>query len=302
MEPENGADAPETILLAEDDDATRLLLRTALAGDGYTFLEAKDGIEAVQLFERHRPSLVLVDLAMPGLNGIEACVRIKALSENTPLVVITAIDDGRLVKRAFAAGVTDYLTKPLHWAVARYRIRRILDTARTERRLRLLAYHDGVTGLPNRPLFYDRAWMALARADRSGHLLALMALGIDGFNPINDTHGRKVGEELLRRIADGLTAAVRKNDTVARVGGDRFLVLLEDLSSREDVLPVVDKLLAAVKEPTEIDGVELEVTASIGIAYRPNDAHDVERLIHVAEIHMENVRMSGGDGYRFSHP
>jgi len=298
MELDNSGDTAETILLAEDDDATRLLLRTALAGDGYQFLEAKDGIEAVALFERHRPNLVLVDLAMPGLNGLEACARIKASSENTPIVVITAINDERLVKSAFAAGVTDYLTKPLHWAVARYRIRRILDSAHTERRLRLLAYHDTVTGLPNRPLFYDRVWMALARADRSGHLLALMVLGIDGFHPINERHGRKTGEELLRRVADRLTAAVRKNDTVARFGGDQFTVLLEDLSSPGDVYPVVDKLLAMVKEPIEIDGVELRVTASIGIAYRPTDGHDMERLIHVAETHMEHVRMNGGDGYR----
>lgn len=298
MELKDSVDSGETILLAEDDEATRLLLRTALAGDGYRFVEAKDGIEAVELFERHRPNLVLLDLAMPGLNGLEACARIKASCENTPIVVITAINDERLVKSAFAAGVTDYLTKPLHWAVARYRIRRILDSAHTERRLRHLAYHDAITGLPNRPLFDDRAWMALARADRNGHLLALTMLGIDGFHPIIERHGRKIGEEMLRRVADRLTGAVRKNDTVARLGGDQFSVLLEDLSSPQDVFPVVDKLLAMVKEPLEIDGIQLGVTASIGIAYCPSDGQDIEQLTHVAETHMKHVRLKGGDGYR----
>lgn len=298
MEPENGAE--ETILLAEDDEATRLLLRTALAGDGYAFLEAKDGIEAVALFEQYRPSLVLIDIAMPGLDGIEASMRIRALSRNTPITVISAINDERSVKRAFDVGATDYLTKPLHWAVVRQRIRRMLDTVHTERRLRHLAYHDALTGLPNRPLFYDRAWMGIARADRSGLLLALMVLDIDGFGRINETQGRRVGDELLRRVADRLTAAVRKNDTVARLGGDQFLFLMEDLSGPKDVLAVADKLLLAVKEPTEIDGIELQVTASLGIAYHPNDAQDVERLLHVAEINMKNASKNGGDSYKFS--
>ncbi len=296
-----GPKTGSTILVVDDDESMRLLVKTALESDGYAFLEAKNGREALQLFKRHTPDLVLMDAALPTMDGFEACAKINELPGgiDTPVIMVTSLNDDPSVEKAFAAGAVDFLTKPLHWAVTRHRVRRILAAARTEKELRQLAYHDPLTGLPNRLLLLDRAGIALSRSDRTGRLLAVMFVDMDGFKTINDSFGHEAGDSLLCTLADCISGSIRKNDTVSRVGGDEFLVLVEDLGSPQDIRRIAEKILTQIRRISDVAFAKRAMTASVGIALFPHDANDIGSLIKLADAAMYRAKQAGGNAYRF---
>ncbi len=169
----------------------------------------------------------------------------------------------------------------------------------TEERLAHQVNHDPLTDLPNRVLFEERLDRALTRAARSHKLVALMFIDLDGFKAINDVHGHLMGDKLLQAVAERLLDCTRQGDTVARIAGDEFTVVLEDVDEAGDVAVVADKILARFREPFRVDGIELPVTASIGIGLFPTDARDAATLIRLADEAMYAAKGGGRDRYRF---
>jgi diguanylate cyclase (GGDEF)-like protein len=165
-----------------------------------------------------------------------------------------------------------------------------------EDRLRHEALHDSLTGLPNRVLFHDRLLSAAAAARRSGHTMAVLLLDLDRFKPINDLFGHSYGDELLRHLARALAQVLRESDTVARIGGDEFAVLLAE-SEASGACRVAEKLRQAVTQPCAIDGRSLSVGTSIGVALYPDHTDDVNVLLHQADAAMYAAKRSGC-GYR----
>lgn len=165
--------------------------------------------------------------------------------------------------------------------------------------LDFLAHHDPLTGLPNRLMFNDRVAHALQRCMRDGTELALLFMDLDDFKSINDTYGHGVGDHLLQALAKRLEALLRKEDTIARFGGDEFLILLESYESREGVEEVVKKIMSAVSFPIETEGHELTVHASIGIAIGPSDSSSGCVLITAADAAMYRAKAYGPGNYQF---
>lgn len=180
--------------------------------------------------------------------------------------------------------------------------RDITERIHNEERLRFLAQHDVLTELPNRLLFSDRLAQAIARAQRRGRRLALLFLDLDRFKLINDTLGHLTGDNLLRQIGQRLRFCVRNEDTVARISGDEFAVLLEDLSSNDDVVPIAQKLLAQVAGPLHVDGRDLLITTSMGIAVYPDDGSDPATLLRHSDIAMYRAKTRGRNGFHFYTP
>lgn len=158
---------------------------------------------------------------------------------------------------------------------------------------------DGLTGLPNRVLLFDRFSQALTHAKRRDNRLALLFLDLDKFKHINDSLGHKVGDAVLRAVGQCLNDCVREVDTVCRLGGDEFVLLLTEVASAADPGRVADKLLASLAQLTTVNGLAVQVSASIGIAVFPDDAADVERLVDCADQAMYRSKRAGGNGYRF---
>jgi diguanylate cyclase (GGDEF)-like protein/PAS domain S-box-containing protein len=174
----------------------------------------------------------------------------------------------------------------------------ITERKRAEERVRNLAYHDALTGLPNRRLFNDRLQVALAQAHRHREPLAVLFLDLDHFKLINDSLGHALGDRLLQRVALRLIGCVREGDTVARLGGDEFLLLLPGLGRPEDVGRVADKVLEALRQPFPLGDRELMVSASMGISVYPGDGGDVETLVNNSDVAMYRAKEQGRDSFQ----
>jgi len=168
-----------------------------------------------------------------------------------------------------------------------------------EKQLRHLATHDVLTGLPNRSLLRDRIDSAIAGAERREHRVALMFVDLDGFKGVNDRLGHDVGDQLLVWISGVLEECVRATDTVARVGGDEFVLVITDVGDRESISTVAGKVIEKVSEPATIAGGSVGVGASIGIGIYPDDSTDAEGLMGQADAAMYDVKKSGKNNFRF---
>ena len=174
----------------------------------------------------------------------------------------------------------------------------ITDRKQAEERIRQMAYHDSLTGLPNRKLFSDRLGIALAQTQRNKKEAGIAMLDLDNFKGVNDTLGHAAGDLLLKAVSERLSAALRKSDTVARIGGDEFVLILPNLKGTEAAAQVAQKIVDGFRKPFLIDTHQLVVTTSIGIAVYPNDGTDEETLLKNADTAMYQAKEAGRDRYQ----
>src|SRR6185295_10449680 len=176
--------------------------------------------------------------------------------------------------------------------------REITARRRAEERIEYQAYHDSLTGLPNRLLLMDRLTQALVHAHRHQRRLAVLFLDVDHFKLVNDTLGHAGGDRLLRSVAERLGACVRADDTVARVGGDEFMVLFADLQRSDHAPRMAEKVLQALEHPFTIEGEAIYVTASIGVALYPEDGDESDVLMRNADTAMYRAKELGRNNYQ----
>ena len=172
-----------------------------------------------------------------------------------------------------------------------------IERKQTETLLQHMAHHDALTDLPNRELFNDRLRTALALSKRNDIRLALLYIDLDRFKQVNDTLGHQVGDLLLQDVARRITACLRASDTVGRVGGDEFLVLLNEIPSHGDALVVAEKIRVALHRPFELAGHTLQIASSIGIAICPDHGIETQQLIRHADEAMYGAKRDGGDRF-----
>ncbi|MFC3110309.1 putative bifunctional diguanylate cyclase/phosphodiesterase [Undibacterium arcticum] len=180
--------------------------------------------------------------------------------------------------------------------------RDITDRKRAEELISYQAYHDILTDLPNRILFKDRLGLAMIQSRRDETELAVMFVDLDRFKLVNDTLGHIKGDELLQQVAGRLKASMRRGDTLARLGGDEFTIFLPELQSREDAQVVAGKFLECLQQAFFLDGHEVYISASIGIAVYPTDGETMDDLLSHADIAMYQVKADGKNGYSFYDP
>jgi diguanylate cyclase (GGDEF)-like protein/PAS domain S-box-containing protein len=175
----------------------------------------------------------------------------------------------------------------------------IVERRQAEARVHHMAYHDSLTGLPNRALLAERLDRAMLAARRDGRKLAVMFIDLDRFKTINDSLGHLTGDHLLKEVADRLCRVVRAVDTVARLGGDEFVVLVPGVRAAAECALVGDKIIQAIAEPVRFEGRSLHISPSIGICLYPDDGDDVETLMRKADAAMYHAKASGRNNYQF---
>lgn len=294
------------ILIIDDEQPNVRLLERLLLTGGFTDVRSTtDPLEAISLFDEFRPDIVMLDLHMPKMDGFAV---LSALRERCtpgdflPIVVLTADMTREAKERALSNGANDFLTKPLERVEVLLRTRNLLETRYLhlalkdenrvlEARLVHQAFHDSLTGLANRALFRDRVDHALERCAR-GNRIAVLLLDLDDFKSVNDTVGHGEGDRLLEVIAERLVRATRGCDTVARIGGDEFAVLLDGMQHDDDAMVVVDRISEALRSPIALQGREFVVGASLGVAYA-RGGERVDELLRNADVAMYSAKDVG---------
>lgn len=414
------------VLVADDDPTFRLLARESLCANGFSVVEAENGAQAVSAFRQELPDLLLLDVIMPVMNGFAVCenVRRSSAGKNVPVIMLTALDDVESIERAYAAGATDFATKPMQWALLHRRIRYALrantafvDLQRSEERYALAAeasndglwdwdlksdhmyfsprwkaalglgkdapinhpddwlamihpddvarvssglaahlneansyfesehrirtrqgkyiwvysrglavrnkqghpyrmagsqtditerketeaqlirnaFHDPLTGLPNRALFFERLedCMKLARR-RTDYQFALLYMDLDGFKGINDRYGHVQADQLLIDIGARIQRVLRSSDTIARMGGDEFTILFENISDSASVRQSVERVKEAFSIPFTLSRNEMTVSASLGVVFNHSSYRRPEDILRDADSTMYRAKSRGG--------
>lgn len=403
------------VLVADDSKFIRFTMRKNLEEDGYKVIEAENGKQVLSLLQEFKPDLILMDYIMPEVNGVDACSQLRQLpdGEDIPVIMITSLEDENSVNAAFEAGTTDYISKPINWAVFRKRISRLLYTRHTEKVLnrseafahsiinyavegiitiniegnieyinpavektfnystgellgknidilipelyykdenlqntnielvghgkdkstmpieltiikfyvdnrcfftiifrditerknyeetiRYQALYDSLTGLPNRFLLRERISHEISHAKHTNMKLAVMYLDLDRFKLINDTLGHDVGDKLLQEVAKRYENSLNSTDTLARIGGDEFIILLPEVVREENVAKLANRLLEVTREPFIIGPHEFYISVSIGITIYPEDGETAETLMTNADVAMYRAKENGKNSFQ----
>ena len=295
--------AQPVAIIADDEDLGRLLLAETAVASGLTALSFDNGSAALEAALSREVAIVLLDVDMPGMDGYTVCRRLRADARfaTVPIVMVTGHEDSVAISRAFEAGATDFISKPVNWALLPRRLAYILRNAAAAERIERLAYFDTLTELPNRQRCIDTAERLFADAARTRQQVAVIYLDLNSFKRVNDTFGHSVGDAVLKNVSGKLARvlapfqAAHGAVSVARFGGDEFVVLVGEAQARSVALEIATACSTMLNEPVAHDGLEFYSAPSIGVAVYPDDGPDVATVLKHADTAMYQAK-AGASG------
>lgn len=286
------------VLLVEDNLADARLVQEMLERTpepAFRIQHVNRLAEALQRVNASDPDCgcILLDLRLPDADGLEAIAQIRVYAPDIPIIVLSGMADEFLAVQAVNQGAQDYLIKGnVDEKGLRRSIRYGIERKRAEADLAYRAMHDGLTNLPNMALFVDRLTLALNRLSRHPCTMAVMFLDLDRFKSVNDVYGHTVGSKLLVEVAKRLQSGLRITDTVARYGGDEFVILCEDLEDPHEAELIAERLQQVVGEPAAIGGTIFSPTASLGVVL-PEPDDDPDDVLRMADVAMYRAKEAG---------
>jgi diguanylate cyclase (GGDEF)-like protein len=303
--------APARVLIVEDSPTQAAWVKEVLARDGYDVTVAGDGKEAIRLVRTSPPDLVLLDMVLPDMDGLQVLRIIKAGPEEqfVPVILLSVKADLDSRVKGLRIGADDFLAKPFAEAeiqaraAAMLRIKTLQDQLRaTKAQLEKLSVTDGLTGLYNHRYFEQRLAEEFGRAQRYSDPVSLMMFDLDHFKQINDKYGHPFGDTVLRETADLVRGSVREPDICARYGGEEFAIILPK-THLQGALVVAERFLNRMREKVyqvdrgaESPPTEVRVTASVGISFYPSkDVTTPELLVKFADDALYRAKHEGRD-------
>jgi len=304
------------ILIIDDESSVRNILCDLLS-DEYYCTTAKSAEKALALLQTEKFSLVLSDINLGGMTGLEMIPQFLSSSPDTVVMMISGEKNIDNASQAMRAGAFDYIQKPFDLQHIETAVRRalehhsLLESKRLHEnhleelikdrtaQLNYLSYHDMLTGLPNRILLEDRLTQAIVSAGQKDQTLALFLLSLDRFREIRDILGHKSGYQLLQNVAERLISHLPADTTVARFEGDEFSLLLPQIENADRTLRIANRLIEALKAPFVIENHELFITMSVGISLYPDDGGTAQTLLENTTVALRRVKEAGGDNYQF---
>ncbi len=287
-----------TLLVVDDEKQNRLLL-TELFSEHYRVVLAKNGEQALAKAVEHQPDLILLDVLLPGMDGLAVIRELKRQdsTRHIPVIFITALDSPTDEEQGLNLGAVDYIGKPFHAAVVCARVRNQLQIVHQRRLLEQLAMLDGLTGIHNRRHFdhaYEQEWR---RCQRAGLNMSLMVADVDHFKRYNDSQGHAAGDRVLQEIATLLrNCAKRPADLVARYGGEEFVILLPDTTA-EDMAIVGQRIMDTLRErqlPHPDSPTAPHVTISMGgVSFIPQGLEPEQRIFELADAALYQAKQNG---------
>ena len=309
--------ARPVLLFVDDEENILNALRRLFHPLNYKVLTAGSGAEALALLEHEPVDLVISDMRMPQMDGVQLLEQVRAKWPDIPRILLTGYSDIDSTIAAINRGaISRYITKPWESNDIILVVQQVLEHKAMEEQIRNLAFYDPLTQLPNRRLLIERLGQAMAASKRSGYYGALMFLDLDNFKPLNDTHGHAVGDLLLIEVARRIVGCVRLTDTVARFGGDEFVVMLSELDedksdSTARAAIVAEKIRVALAGPYLLSSrrngeagttVEHHCTSSIGAVMFLDHEASADDLLKWADMAMYQAKEEGRNMIRFFAP
>ena len=288
-----------------DDDATLILRHLAREGYDVEHLRVDTRVDLLAALDGREWDVVICDYTIPGFSGLVALNLIRERELDLPFIFVSGTIGEETAVCAMRSGANDYVMKgdlrrlgpaierELREAVSRR------DRRRAEERLHFLAHHDPLTGLPNRLVFMERLQEALRKSDDTGRAVGVAFVDLDRFKAVNDTLGHTMGDRVLEAVADRLKRCTRPGDSIARLSGDEFTLVLTDMAGAEDAKPVSEKILAELAIPFRIENREIYLGASLGIALYPRDADDARSLVRAADGALQEAKQQGRSNCQF---
>ncbi len=295
----------DIIMMVDSEPLTLGVLEAYLAQAGYrNFITLDDSARALELIKVEKPDCLLLDIHMPEVSGFDILKAVRADPETRQLsvIVLTSDTDPTTKLKALEMGVTDFLEKPVDSSELVLRMRNALIAKAYRDQL---TYYDGLTRLPNRLLFQQRLETGVTSAQRSGSGLALMIVSVDRFQNVNDSLGPMAGDAVLIQIAQRLSGLARDAGydqrkgqegtarCLGRLGGDEFAISLPGVTSEEEITEIGEQISRIMKQPFEVEGEEVVLTASLGIARFPEDSIEASQLLKHAGAAKEAAKKEG---------
>ncbi len=325
----------DTILIVDDEPFFSSLLENILE-DNYQIIIVNNSEETLDILDNNPVDLILLDIVMPKESGYDVCEKIKSRKPFSaiPIIFLSAKSGIEDEIKGFDLGAVDYITKPISPPTVKARIdthmalatatkklqqqahelehmvslrtieltKEIAEKQEVSEKLLYLANYDQLTLLPNRNLFNERLTYAHELAKRNKISFALLLIDLDRFKNVNDTLGHHIGDIILKQVAQRLAACVRGVDSVARVGGDEFTIILTELKHKEDAAIVAEKVVLEISRPFKIEDKTINIGCSIGISTFPDNGTDLNAMRINADLAMYDVKEKGKNGHAFFSP
>ena len=307
VQKDNASEALPRILIVDDNSDLLAALEDILIIDNqYTVASAPDITSALQIVEDVEPDIALIDIRLGTTSGLDLISMIKGKSQDTDCIMMTAHREVDEVIQALRQGAAEYLLKPIDSKMLLKVIDNIVQQRRikndkhnNEQRFKRLALRDPLTGLANRTLLYEHLEKTLARAKRNHQNFPVIFIDLDDFKQINDSLGHQAGDGLLINISQCLTTCVREEDTVARIGGDEFVIVLNSQSNDKGIRNSIERVMQGITETVAKSGFEDIVSASIGIAIFPTDGSSADSLLGHADAAMYKAKKQGKNCFQY---
>src|SRR3990167_898919 len=302
------------LLLVDANDVDRAYYRhilIELSKFSLTIIEAKNAQEALAALKKEKISCALLDHRLPDQDGIELLKIIrKSIDPSLPIILLTGHGDEDIAVHALKEGASDYLVKStikpltLVHSILEAITKRQTDNAAREEQLQLRhdAYYDDLTGLLNRHAFEEMAVRALSEAKIHSRLLSLLFIDLDYFKAVNDSLGHSVGDEMLVAVSQKLTGILRKEDIIARIGGDEFAALITGVETAADTCQVAEKIIKELAKPFQLGAPTVQIGASIGIAHYTESGQSFVELLNHADIALFQAKEEGRGRFAVYQP
>jgi len=300
-----------SLMYVEDDHIAQEWMQMMLEEDFKEFFQAFNGQEGLDMYHKHKPDIIISDINMPILDGLDMSKEIKEIDSNQPIIIMSAFDDKKTLLKAINIGIDYFTPKPIDMDILNNRLGSVVENLSNKIELESLrkkemenlynlAHYDVLTEVPNRYLFNITLDKALSRASRINSNVTLFFIDLDDFKQINDGYGHLGGDKVLKTIAKNIKDVIRVEDTFARISGDEFALIIENMGAEDYVDTLAQKIVDVTSKDIEMDdGKTIAISCSIGISRFSEDAKTKTELLRMADLAMYEAKRLGKACYAY---
>ena len=299
-----------TLLYIEDDSDLQEWFYMLFERKFEKIYQAFNGEEGYDYYKKYNPDIIITDINIPLLDGLNMAQKIKLSNKNQPIIAISAFDDKETLLKAINIGINYFVQKPVNINFLNEKIDEIISNLSNLKEIEnlrqkkidhlyQLAHYDTLTGIQNRFFFEKSLQEMIHRAKKMNFEIVLFFIDLDDFKRINDTYGHAVGDTVLQKVVENIQNIIRQDDVFARISGDEFALVLEVINSNFNIDLIANKIITTLQKDIKIENKSMEMSCSIGISHFPQDATSEIELLKKADIAMYSAKETGKSSFKY---